>query len=186
MSTAAPISPTHSTATRTLLASFSGLCLAGCAITAERFEEKKYSLSDADVCRAVDSSGRSGNRDFARSVVEEYGRRGLSSDRCQSAIQEQNANRAAVAALVVLAGAAIAVSRSSGGYAPAQSYAPASPQSVSAPVFDYEWEWDQFNNALMQPVWACRGVQTGQFAVEQRCIGKLKLDWKWPGLPFRS
>jgi len=45
---------------------------------------------------------------------------------------------------------------------------------------DYDWDWDQFYNANML-VWACRGIQTGQFAEESRCAYKVKTDYRWPG-----
>lgn len=44
---------------------------------------------------------------------------------------------------------------------------------------DYEWDWDRFvlDGRL---AWACRGVQTGQFAEHARCSNKLQSDWRWP------
>lgn len=47
-------------------------------------------------------------------------------------------------------------------------------------VTDYEWDWDGFYNEYSQLVWACRGVQTGQFAFEERCAFKVKTDYRWP------
>lgn len=48
-----------------------------------------------------------------------------------------------------------------------------------APARDYEWDWDEFyyDNSL---VWACRGVQTGQFAEQSNCAYKVKVDFRWP------
>jgi hypothetical protein len=45
---------------------------------------------------------------------------------------------------------------------------------------DYEWDWDAFYNEYRQIVWGCRGVQTGQFAPEDKCAFKLKTDYRWP------
>ena len=45
---------------------------------------------------------------------------------------------------------------------------------------DYEWAWDQFYHSNGSLVWACRGVQTGQFAEKINCLGKPKNDYRWP------
>ncbi len=45
---------------------------------------------------------------------------------------------------------------------------------------DQEWDWDGFYNEYRQIVWACRGVQTGQFAFDERCAFKTKTDYRWP------
>ena len=45
---------------------------------------------------------------------------------------------------------------------------------------DYEWAWDQFYHSNGTLVWACRGVQTGQFAEKINCLGKPKNDYRWP------
>lgn len=52
----------------------------------------------------------------------------------------------------------------------------------SAPAFsaDTDWAWDEFYNKNRQLVWACRGIQTGEFALESHCFGKFKSDWQWP------
>jgi hypothetical protein len=50
---------------------------------------------------------------------------------------------------------------------------------------DSQWDWDLFNNAYGQATWACRGVQTGQFADLWRCNGLTKTDYRWPGPDLR-
>jgi hypothetical protein len=45
---------------------------------------------------------------------------------------------------------------------------------------DYEWDWDQFYNQYRTLVWACRGIQTGQFAEPYRCSGRYQTDSRWP------
>jgi hypothetical protein len=72
-------------------------------------------------------------------------------------------------AVVAIGAAAYYGSKGSGGggYAPAQAA-------------DYDWDWDQFYNANYQLVWACRGVQTGQFSDESHCTYKAKIDSRWP------
>lgn len=162
-----------------LTAGMMAVMVAGCAITPERFESNKYSLDDVDVCRALETSGKAGDLAFVRSVADEYARRNLDPQRCSTLIETQNRNRVAAVAAVLLVGAAVAAARSGGGGSPQPaSYAPAG-------AVDYDWEWDQFYNSSYQLVWACRGVQTGQFAPEQRCAYKIKSDWKWPGPNFR-
>jgi hypothetical protein len=44
---------------------------------------------------------------------------------------------------------------------------------------DYDWAWDEFYNRGVL-VWACRGMQTGQFAEQTRCTYKPKNDYTWP------
>lgn len=44
---------------------------------------------------------------------------------------------------------------------------------------DIEWDWDQFYHGP-QLRWACRGVQSGQFASEENCMFKAKTDLRWP------
>lgn len=48
------------------------------------------------------------------------------------------------------------------------------------PVADFDWDWDQFYNQNGQLVWACRGVQTAQFAEPARCAFKPQTDLRWP------
>ena len=45
---------------------------------------------------------------------------------------------------------------------------------------DREWAWDQFYHSTGSLVWACRGIQTGQFAKKTRCNGKPQNDYRWP------
>ena len=51
---------------------------------------------------------------------------------------------------------------------------------------DTAWDWDQFADENGRWVWACRGVQTGQFADDHYCRGLVRIDGRWPGLgrPF--
>jgi hypothetical protein len=48
------------------------------------------------------------------------------------------------------------------------------------PTHDTDWAWDQFHHSTGSLVWACRGIQTGQFAKFERCDGKSKNDYRWP------
>lgn len=47
-------------------------------------------------------------------------------------------------------------------------------------VTDYDWDWDQFYHQGSL-TWACRGVQTGQFAESSHCAYKPQNDLRWPG-----
>jgi len=46
---------------------------------------------------------------------------------------------------------------------------------------DFIWAWDKFRNPnAFGNIWACRGMQTGQFAEDAKCRGKMKTDSIWP------
>jgi len=49
--------------------------------------------------------------------------------------------------------------------------------SLSSQVVDYDWDWDyQPGNGQ----WACRGIQTGQYASKSNCANDFKNDSRWP------
>lgn len=74
---------------------------------------------------------------------------------------------AAVFGALAIGFAAYATSQSSGGGGGYSAY-------------DYEWDWDGFYGKDGQWVWACRGVQTGQFALQEKCNYKRVDDDRWP------
>ena len=45
---------------------------------------------------------------------------------------------------------------------------------------DRDWDWDKFFDQYGNLVWMCRGVQTGQFANDDKCGGKHQTDLRWP------
>jgi hypothetical protein len=149
------------------------LLLAACAVSQERFYADRESLSDAQVCRAwVGSTGV-----FSQDVGQEAQRRGLLYANCEK--QVANEKGAAVGAVVLgVLGAAAIYSAKHGGGGGGGGAAQASPSNGA---IDYEWDWDQFMAPGDGLVWACRGVQTGQFADEWHCAGKPKADLRWPG-----
>lgn len=170
-------------ARRTTVILTTAVAVTGCATRPERLVGNLYGASDAEVCQAAAEASEWQLQSHRVAVYEEYGRRELSSARCESILAERSQNRA-VAGIAILAGALlVAAARRGGGASQSTASQPLAQQS--GPTVDYEWEWDQFYNQASQPIWACRGVQTGQFANEQRCFGKAKIDWKWPGLVFR-
>lgn len=145
------------------------IALAGCAVSPERFRKERYNLSNTQVCRTALSDGVGKDASFATDVWQEVQRRGLTGQDCRALINEQNAGIGVAALLGV---AIIAASRGGGG----EGY---------APNYDTEWDWDQFYNEYRQLVWACRGVQTGQFAETYRCSGKWQTDARWPSKEAR-
>jgi hypothetical protein len=36
-------------------------------------------------------------------------------------------------------------------------------------------------NQYGQPIWVCRGIETGQFADQYHCANKIQNDARWPG-----
>lgn len=52
--------------------------------------------------------------------------------------------------------------------------------SYQAPPYDYSYAWDLVYLQYNQPVWHCRGIQTGQYAHESKCAYKAKNDSQWP------
>lgn len=44
---------------------------------------------------------------------------------------------------------------------------------------DLEYAWDEFKHRGRM-VWACRGVQTGDFVSESLCASQPKIDSHWP------
>jgi hypothetical protein len=85
---------------------------------------------------------------------------------------EFSLGRTALTILGVAAAVAAAKGGGGSGYAAPPQFAPT----------DYEWDWDLFYNQYRQLTWACRGVQSGQFAELDKCQYKLKVDQRWPSL----
>ena len=46
-------------------------------------------------------------------------------------------------------------------------------------VYDFAYSWDSFQHRTTT-IWACRGVQSGQFVDDSYCAFKPKLDKVWP------
>jgi hypothetical protein len=134
--------------------------LTGCAVSPAQFYANKSGFSDSQLCRATQTTS---NVNFKWDVVMELDRRGVTSENCEQMIRNQNI--AIGAALIGVA--AIAASRGGSGGGASSST-------------DYEWDWDQFYNEYRKLVWACRGVQTGQFADGYHCSGKYQIDSRWP------
>jgi hypothetical protein len=141
----------------------------GCAITPRHFEQSREKMTDYQVCKAGSDADKSGNASFVGMVGAEWDKRSLTRTGCTALIADEDRKAALVLAAVLIGAAAIAAAKSGGG-SPSASYAT-----------DLQWDWDLFHDQHGQLVWACRGVQTGQFADVWRCNGLLRSDARWPG-----
>lgn len=143
------------------------LAASGCAVSQKNLRDNPSAYGDAAICRALQGRDAQADRTFSFELRRELAKRNIGEYSCDEIIQKQNA----VAGVAVLLGAAIAIAASRGG---------GGASSYSSGQVDYSWDWDQFYNQYRQLVWACRGVQTGQFAESHRCIGKYQTDYRWP------
>jgi hypothetical protein len=157
--------------------------LSGC-MTMAYFESNATTVSETDVCKARQDGRDSGNRRLFDLADQERQRRGMTDARCFALLAERqqqiNMHLRALAAGLAIGAASQSPANGGVGFAPAPVPATPWPQPVPLKVYDYQWAWDQFYNDQFQLVWACRGVQTGQFAELYRCNGLLQIDNKWP------
>jgi hypothetical protein len=149
------------------------LMATSCAMTPERFSQQRLSLTDVQVCRASVDAEKSGVASFNDTTQAELERRSISNRHCRKLIKEDDEKNAATA-VAILAVAAVVVAAAAAGGGGGSSY------SAPSATQDYDWDWDQFYNASYQLVWACRGLQTGQFAELRHCSGDYKSDSRWP------
>lgn len=150
------------------------LLISGCAISPQFYYANRATLTDHEVCSAL-LNARTARVDpgFYSDLQNDASNRGYTATDCERYVSENN--KKAGVALLLIAGVAVAakVARSGGGGGGgANNFAPG--------ATDYAWEWDEFYNQYSQLVWACRGVQSGQFADLSQCQGKVRNDWKWP------
>jgi hypothetical protein len=146
------------------------VAMTGCAVRPAVFYKDPYGVGDTRLCRTSDAAVKSGDSRYVQSVQAELDRRGITPAQCQQLERDQTGAIVVGSLLVVAAVAAARAGGSGGGGTPSNSY-----------VSDYEWDWDQFRNQYGQFVWACRGVQSGQFADNSKCFGKFQVDSRWPG-----
>lgn len=139
------------------------------------FREKRYEVGDTRLCKTWRSAYTSKDAAFLWDVASEVNRRGLDAAKCQQLERNQDL---AIGAGILIGLAAVAAAKSGGG---AGGAAVGGSAGYGSTAYDYDWEWDQFYNQNHLLVWACRGVQTGEFAEQYHCAGKLQTDWKWPG-----
>lgn len=145
--------------------------LTACAMSPRYFYENRETLSDSRICRTwISALQQNAPASYTFDIGQEADRRGYTLDRCSDKVAKEN-TAAAIVGGAALVGAAIAASRRSGGGAVGGG---------ASTVQDYEWDWDEFFDASYRLVWACRGVQTGQFAEQWHCNGKAQTDWRWP------
>jgi len=48
-------------------------------------------------------------------------------------------------------------------------------------IRDVDWAWDGFYDAQGNLQWRCRGINTGSFADDFKCVFRLRTDATWPG-----
>ncbi|MES2899503.1 MAG: hypothetical protein V4723_07230 [Pseudomonadota bacterium] len=142
--------------------------LAGCAASPSAFYADASAITDVKLCRTLRSADAGTDRTFAVDVRRTVNTRGLTDDACDALISQQNTS---IAAAVVVGAAAVAVARYGGGVGVGAS---------TGASHDYDWDWDQFYDRHFQLVWACRGIQTGQFANTSNCAYKTQTDYRWP------
>lgn len=147
--------------------------VSGCAANAENFYRQRQTMSDVQLCRTYESSEQKtfqaqsvNNEIFANDVRVELNSRNLSADQYKKIVTGQNV---AIGAGAILGAALIAIARRNGGGGGGNAYR------------DTDWDWDEFYDGSHRLVWACRGVQTGQFADSYHCAGKPQTDERWPG-----
>jgi hypothetical protein len=148
--------------------------LVGCAMSPAQFQQDRYTVGDARLCKTLKSAESSTDWQFMGDVQDEVKRRGLDAYQCEQIVRNQ---ALAIGAGVLVATAVVAAARSGGG---GGAVAVGGGAGYAGLNYDYDWEWDQYYGAGYALVWSCRGVQTGQFAEPYRCNGKMQTDWKWP------
>jgi hypothetical protein len=52
--------------------------------------------------------------------------------------------------------------------------------ALSMEIIDVFWAWDNFYDEYKTAQWRCRGRSTAQFADDEKCAGKAKVDNTWP------
>jgi hypothetical protein len=155
------------------------LTLSSSAVSANSYYSAQKRLSDLQLCKTERSREAQSNAQFRNDVIRDLQARGVTPQRCDELIRQQKA--AIAAALAVGAAAAIIASEGGGGSSGSSTTA-----GSYAAQQDYDWDWDQFYNQYGQLVWACRGVQTGQFAEFENCRLDAKIDSRWPGPYWRD
>lgn len=151
------------------------LAMGGCAMTPTYFRANESHLSSFEVCKAWQTASQSGDYSFAVDVGRAANLRGFDRAQCDEMVAMQQRKAAAFIGALLLVGAGVAAARSSGGGG--GYYVPRYQPNAT----DTSWDWDQFRDENGALVWACRGMQTGQFALTERCFGRLQVDMRWPG-----
>ena len=155
------------------------VAISGCAMSPKQFEAQRSRMDNTQVCEQARYAARASDEAYFQQAARELGRRGITKwDDCARLLAAQDeATQAALTgllAIVVVAGA-IAAARKGGSGSGSSS-------GGGSTTTDYDWDWDQFYNENGVLMWACRGVQTGQFADRSNCDTKPRTDARWPSL----
>ena len=138
--------------------------ISSCAMSPEQFQKERYSVGDARLCKTWRGAVASNNWVFIN-VGDEIVRRGLDNVKCAQIERNQ---ALAIGAGVLVGAAVVAAARNGGG----AGVAVGGGAGYSGANYDYDWECDEYYSANNELVWSCGGVQTGQFAEPERCVGK--------------
>jgi len=137
----------------------------------------------AEVCRAQRAALKTGNQARILAVERAMSNKGLNSTDCARINDASGPDTQATASTAEVVGAVAALAilaaiaaRGGGGAQVSQRI---------GQVSDYQWDWDAFNDQYGRLTWACRGVQSGEFADLWRCNSKIQSDNRWPGLQLR-
>ena len=149
--------------------------MTSCAMSPEQFQKERYSVGDARLCKTWRGAVASDDWPFITDVGDEIVRRGLDNVKCAQIERNQ---ALAIGAGVLVGAAVVAAARNGGGVG--AGVAVGGGAGYAGANYDYDWEWDEYYSANNELVWSCRGVQTGQFAEPERCVGKTQTDFKWP------
>lgn len=147
---------------------------AGCALTPDQFYSAPSSFSAVSLCRTQIMATTRADYQLVNDVETELRNR-LQTDpsQCNKIVSDNNMAIAG-GVLAVVAVAALAASAADGGYSPGG-------YNTQTADSDYDWDWDQFYNQYNTLVWRCRGIQTGEFADDLKCVGDPRSDLRWPG-----
>lgn len=155
--------------------------LAGCAASPERFYADPASISDTQLCRTFLTSAVGTDVKFAADVRGSAAMRGLTYERCQAMVNRQNVQ---IGAGALIGAAMVAVARSSGGSTGVGVGVGVGlgghAGERAGPVYDSQWDWDEYTDPQQRLVWACRGVQSGQISETYHCADKARADLRWP------
>lgn len=144
------------------------LSVAGCASVSADLRTP----ANEELCRSYLVAEKVGDFEVEQERVKEMTARSLSRSDCSRMVGPSALQRTVVAlGTTVLAGAVL--------YLAIRGLASGNTAGSSA---DHQWDWDLFFDERGQLTWACRGVQSGEFADLNRCHLKAKTDARWPSL----
>ncbi len=179
-----------------LICSLLAVAVTGCAtmevvMHEPDFDQRRASLSDEGVCGALFGAAslwktapgpltKADAENYFNKVAAELRQRGRTEDWCvtrRKEMQEQRDTWAAIGVVALLVGAAAYAAKAP----PSRSGSGNVSTLVDAlPTSDTDWAWDEFYDDRWVLIWRCRGKQTLQWAPDDKCLLKPKIDSQWP------